>query len=102
MLFPVPRFPSLSFSLLYAGCLHNKRTFEVHALQIKVAELRERCDVVRDGASEFVAAEVEYHERRRERFENPQRLVERRPWERGTCEKSSIRFRRVAWALRST
>ena len=46
---------------------------------MKLGELRECCDVVRDGASEFVAAEPERLERRRERFEHPQRLVERRP-----------------------
>ena len=70
-------------------------------MQVKLGELRECCDVGRDGASEFVVVEHERLECRRERFEHPQRLGERRPWERGTCEKSPIRFRRVAWALRS-
>ena len=71
------------------GCPHNKRTVEVHAPQIKGGELRECCDVVRDGASEFGLAEVEFHERRRERFEHPERLVERRACARAIASQSS-------------
>ena len=50
------------------------RTFEAHAGEPKIGELRKRRDVFRDGAAELVVAEVELLKVRRERREQPQRL----------------------------
>ena len=75
-----------------------KRTFEVHVKQAKLGELRECCDVIRDCASEFVAAERERLERRRERFEHPQHLVERRPCARDrTSEVAMLNGNNAFW-----
>ena len=80
------------------GCLHNKHTLEAHVRQIKGGELRECCDIVRDGASKLVVAEVEFHERRREWFEHSQRLVERRPCARDrTSEVAMLNGRYAFW-----
>ena len=61
-------------------------TLEVHVEKVERGELRERRDVVRDRASELVAAEDELLERRRERREQPQRLGQRRPCTRSASQ----------------
>ena len=68
--------PSPVLSSLSALYGFDQLACEVHAVQTDMGELREGCDVVRDRAAEPVVAEVETLERRRERFEHPQRLVE--------------------------
>ena len=55
-------------------CLVIPRTLEAHVCEVELAELRERRDVVRDRATELVAAEAELLERWCERREQTQRL----------------------------
>ena len=55
------------------------RTLEAHVEEPKLGNFREHRDVIRDGAAELVVAEVEDLELRRERYKQPQSLVERRP-----------------------
>ncbi len=70
---------SLLNSLPCAVCLVIPRTLEAHLGEVKLAELRERRDVLRDRATKLVAAEPERLERRCERRKQTQRLGQRRP-----------------------